>query len=184
MAKKPHVPAAPAITALPISGGDSPLIIDLPDGQKLIVGNLPAGSVIEVATWRGTGRPDSRTSRLMLGMSSGQESSPQSATPENKKSLAPIFVSVKNLYHSLRKKASSLLGTGNGKSNEKKNSLPLIEKVTPAAKSSDAEDIDDWLNSILEKSAKNPAPVTPAKKAVKKSTAKKPASKKPTTRRA
>ena len=32
---------------------------------------MAEGSVIEVATWRGTGRPDSRTSRLMLGMSPG-----------------------------------------------------------------------------------------------------------------
>ena len=50
---------------------DQPLIIDLPDGQKLVGGNMVEGSVIEVATWRGTGRPDSRTSRLMLGMSPG-----------------------------------------------------------------------------------------------------------------
>ena len=50
---------------------DHPLVIDLPDGQKLVVGNMVEGSVIEVATWRGTGRPDSRTSRLMLGMSPG-----------------------------------------------------------------------------------------------------------------
>ena len=32
---------------------------------------MTQGSVIEVATWRGVGRPDSRTSRLMLGMGSG-----------------------------------------------------------------------------------------------------------------
>ena len=32
---------------------------------------MTSGSVIEVATWRGVGRPDSRTSRLMLGMGSG-----------------------------------------------------------------------------------------------------------------
>jgi len=56
--------------ASPVSP-DQPLVIDLPDGQKLVVGNMVAGSVIEVATWRGTGRPDSRTSRLMLGMSPG-----------------------------------------------------------------------------------------------------------------
>jgi hypothetical protein len=53
--------------ALPVS--DESLVIDLPDGQKLVVGKLATGSVIEVATWRGTGRPDSRTTRLMLGMS-------------------------------------------------------------------------------------------------------------------
>lgn len=32
---------------------------------------MTQGSVIEVATWRGVGRPDSRTSRLMLGVGSG-----------------------------------------------------------------------------------------------------------------
>jgi hypothetical protein len=50
---------------------ETPLVIDLPDGQKLVIGKIALGSVIEVATWRGTGRPDSRTSRLMLGMASG-----------------------------------------------------------------------------------------------------------------
>ena len=46
-----------------------PLVIDLPDGQKLVIGELKPGIVIEVATWRGTGRPDSRTNRIMLGVS-------------------------------------------------------------------------------------------------------------------
>ena len=55
-----------ALSRLPMPPSDSPLVIDLPDGQKLVLGNMAAGSVIEVATWRGTGRPDSRTSRLML----------------------------------------------------------------------------------------------------------------------
>jgi hypothetical protein len=49
-----------------------PLIVDLPDGQKLVVGDLDSGTVIEVATWRGTGRPDSRTNRLMLGVSNNE----------------------------------------------------------------------------------------------------------------
>jgi hypothetical protein len=73
MSRNPKKPAAPInepeVTS-PITP-DQPLIIDLPDGQKLVVGNMVEGSVIEVATWRGTGRPDSRTSRLMLGMSPG-----------------------------------------------------------------------------------------------------------------
>ena len=51
---------------------DSALVIDLPDGQKLVVGNMTHGTVIEVATWRGTGRPDSRTSRMMLGMTNAE----------------------------------------------------------------------------------------------------------------
>lgn len=54
------------------SAVENPLIVDLPDGQKLVVGKLADGSIIEIATWRGTGRPDSRTSRLMLGMADGQ----------------------------------------------------------------------------------------------------------------
>jgi hypothetical protein len=73
MSRNPKSEAAPATNpeaASPITP-DQPLVIDLPDGQKLVVGNMVAGSVIEVATWRGTGRPDSRTSRLMLGMSPG-----------------------------------------------------------------------------------------------------------------
>ena len=61
---------SPKVSKLPLPATDSPLVIDLPDGQKLVIGKMSQGSVIEVATWRGTGRPDSRTSRLMLGMSS------------------------------------------------------------------------------------------------------------------
>ena len=56
---------------LPATISDNPpLVIDLPDGQKLVIGELKPGIVIEVATWRGTGRPDSRTNRIMLGVSS------------------------------------------------------------------------------------------------------------------
>jgi hypothetical protein len=73
MAKKDIAPPGPAkVTQLPLPISDSPLVIDLPDGQKLVIGKMAEGSVIEVATWRGTGRPDSRTSRLMLGMSQGK----------------------------------------------------------------------------------------------------------------
>ena len=71
---------APVISKIPLPISDSPLVIDLPDGQKLVVGKMIQGSVIEVATWRGTGRPDSRTSRLMLGMSIGDVN----PTPEEK----------------------------------------------------------------------------------------------------
>ncbi len=71
-AKNKNLPASkPKVTQLPIPVSETPLVIDLPDGQKLVIGKIATGSVIEVATWRGTGRPDSRTSRLMLGMASG-----------------------------------------------------------------------------------------------------------------
>jgi len=63
--------SSPKVSKLPLPISDSPLVIDLLDGQKIVVGKMVQGSVIEVATWRGVGRPDSRTSRLMLGMGSG-----------------------------------------------------------------------------------------------------------------
>ena len=67
------------ISALPLATIDTqaPLVIDLPDGQKLVVGHLDPGTVIEVATWRGTGRPDSRTNRLMLGVSESEKEPPE-----------------------------------------------------------------------------------------------------------
>jgi len=190
MAKKPQTPVTPEITVLPMAGADSPMVIDLPDGQKLIVSNLAAGSVIEVATWRGTGRPDSRTTRLMLGMTSGQAQSADAASVESKEpSLSKEKIALN--------KAGALLGKLISKVNERKNNLaekkkkaPLIEKVVPAARSSDDQDVDDWLNSILEKSAKKKAPVKPAiekiaepKPTAKKAPAKK-AAKKTTTGRA
>lgn len=63
----------PNISNIPIANEENSLVIDLPDGQKLIVGDIPHGTVIEVATWRGTGRPDSRTNRLMLGVSNSDQ---------------------------------------------------------------------------------------------------------------
>ena len=83
----------PKVSRLPLPASESPLVIDLPDGQKLVIGKMSQGSVIEVATWRGTGRPDSRTSRLMLGMSSNatkdaiDDNEAQSAEPA--KPVAP-----------------------------------------------------------------------------------------------
>ena len=60
-----------SVSSIPIAPSDSALVIDLPEGQKLVLGKISEGTVIEVATWRGTGRPDSRTNRLMLGVSFG-----------------------------------------------------------------------------------------------------------------
>jgi hypothetical protein len=179
MAKKSQVPPAPEMTSLPMSGGDSPLVIDLPDGQKLVVGNLAAGSVIEVATWRGTGRPDSRTSRLMLGMSSGQEKSADVTKAEEKKA-APTFIAK---VLSLVGKTGSALASAKKTRGEKKSQAPLIEKVTPPARTSEVEEVDDWLNSILEKSAKKAAAAAPTKATATKATAKKASPKKTTARR-
>jgi hypothetical protein len=194
MAKKSQVPPAPEMTALPMTGGDSPLVIDLPDGQKLVVGNLAAGSVIEVATWRGTGRPDSRTSRLMLGMSSAAQDKPADAadtsTSEAKKE-ASFISKLLGVLRTLFGKASAPRAAIRKSRGEKKSSAPLIEKVSPAARTSEAGEVDDWLNSILEKSAKKQSSekdvsvksvtdkkAAPVKKAVKKAPAKKAVAKK------
>jgi hypothetical protein len=178
MAKKSQVPPTPEMTALPMSGGDSPLVIDLPDGQKLVVGNLAAGSVIEVATWRGTGRPDSRTSRLMLGMSTASQGKAEDAAPtEDKKSSTTIIQTVTGVLKGLLAKTSSALKAKRKSPSEKKESAPLFEKVTPAVKTTDSAEVDDWLNSILEKSAKKSAAQKSAEIPVEKATVTKPVKK-------
>lgn len=87
MAKKKEENNEPIISSIPVPPSDSALVIDLPDGQKLLVGKIETGTVIEVATWRGTGRPDSRTNRLMLGMSN--ESDAKQASTSNEEGKAP-----------------------------------------------------------------------------------------------
>jgi len=82
MVKKKTVSAEPTISNIPIPVSDNPMVIDLPDGQKIILGKLNPGSVIEVATWRGTGRPDSRTNRFMLGVSDPAAVAAPQAVPE------------------------------------------------------------------------------------------------------
>jgi hypothetical protein len=89
MAKKNQEAVPPAISTIPLPDQESPLVIDLPDGQKLVVGNIAHGTVIEVATWRGTGRPDSRTSRLMLGVSSSSLTQSESTTAQSESASEP-----------------------------------------------------------------------------------------------
>jgi hypothetical protein len=169
----------PKVSKLPLPATDSPLVIDLPDGQKLVIGKMSQGSVIEVATWRGTGRPDSRTSRLMLGMSSNAPKDAMDATdsdtPAPTKPVAPeagveryVFLAQQFLL-----KAWAAL-------------KPLLMKVTPAAKkliaklqsrglpkiklsrkpkapkvsvvtSPENSEIDAWLNKITEKAERSVA---------------------------
>lgn len=85
MAKNQNSEPKPKVSKLPLPATDSPLVIDLPDGQKIVIGKMTNGSVIEVATWRGVGRPDSRTSRLMLGVGNGnvEEESSELGSAQN-----------------------------------------------------------------------------------------------------
>ena len=59
------------------SHAGDPLVIDLPEGQKLYVGSLDDGMAIEVATWRGIGEPDSRVARMIIA--ANRDGAPQAS---------------------------------------------------------------------------------------------------------
>jgi len=40
--------------------------VELPEGHQLIIGEMPPGTVVEVATWQGVGRPDESANRFLL----------------------------------------------------------------------------------------------------------------------
>jgi hypothetical protein len=176
MARKNEENSAPVVTSLPLPSSDSVLVIDLPDGQKLLVGKMNHGTVIEVATWRGTGRPDSRTNRLMLGMSSsdteGQVNSQDSQDDMvvDKRSLkywiwlaGQISRKIKDLFVTLLLKVKSLVSK---KSISSKPSKPAdtIE-----------DDVQAWLDNIRSNKSKSSALAISAP-SKSKSTSKTPAS--------
>jgi len=43
--------------------------LELPEGHQLVLGELTPGTIVEVATWQGTGRPDETTNRFLLSAS-------------------------------------------------------------------------------------------------------------------
>jgi hypothetical protein len=200
MAKKTIENKGPEVSSLPIQQDQSPLVIDLPDGQKLVVGHLSNGSVIEVATWRGTGRPDSRTSRLMLGMSSATEAAEQAkseaaAKQAAKKSpMAPVLEIATKAIAKLKsiKLPEKVKKVVPAKSDEP--STPYIQTVTAKSATSTVDtDVDEWLNNLIAKSeerAAKPAveaagkskPKTTAKKTVAKKAVRKAATKSATRR--
>lgn len=45
----------------------SEIEITLPEGQKLTIRSLEPGSVVEVASWRGAGKPDDSAIRMLFG---------------------------------------------------------------------------------------------------------------------
>lgn len=47
----------------------SEIEITLPEGQKLTIRSLDPGSVVEVASWRGAGKPDETAIRMLFGAS-------------------------------------------------------------------------------------------------------------------
>ena len=198
----------PKVSKLPLPVTDSPLVIDLPDGQKLVIGKMSQGSVIEVATWRGTGRPDSRTSRLMLGMSStqsadamekddGDQTDAKPVAPESgidryiflaKQFVVKIWTMIKpvllKVTPATKKLISALQRRGLPKIKlSRKAKAPTVSVVTAVENS----EIDAWLNKITEKAERSVAlsssrAATPASKKKSGSSARKPAKKKKASR--
>ena len=198
----------PKVSKLPLPVTDSPLVIDLPDGQKLVIGKMSQGSVIEVATWRGTGRPDSRTSRLMLGMSStqsadamekddGDSTDSKPVAPESgidryiflaKEFAVKIWTTVKPILVKVtpvtKKLITALQRRGLPKIKLRKRSkAPTVSVVTAVENS----EIDAWLNKIAEKAERSVAlsasrAANPASKKKSGSNARKPVKKKKASR--
>jgi hypothetical protein len=55
----------------------SEIEITLPEGQKLTIRSLEPGSVVEVASWRGAGKPDDTAIRMLFGAAGNEpESNP------------------------------------------------------------------------------------------------------------
>ena len=161
MAKKKEEAQAPAISTIPLADQESPLVIDLPDGQKLVVGQIAHGTVIEVATWRGTGRPDSRTSRLMLGVSSSanvtnesetrstqeaETSQPKSNNPFSKFLATLVSRSPKKKKERAIEEIDALL-SDEGVNPASLNQLKRENRVSKAFE--DSTDIDSWLDDLM-----------------------------------
>ncbi len=199
MANQESEKSAPKVSKLPLPISDSPLVIDLPDGQKIVVGKMTQGSVIEVATWRGVGRPDSRTSRLMLGMGSGnvnedtdgdQSQQPGPARPpvsRKPEGFAGVVFTVqhfiknfsrinwsetfKALLQALTSKKSKIVkAPAVSPSEQAQIEQPISPAITVSPVSEDAE-IEAWLNKITEKASRTTSKST--KPAAKKAVAKK-----------
>ena len=173
MARKNTDPAQAKVSKIPVELNEAPLVIDLPDGQKIILGKMQNGAVIEVATWHGTGRPDSRTNRFMIGMTNGDSASPaqvdtkDAAPSEGKKALS---TSAKGALRKADGFLSSAKVLMTNLSSPFKNALSKSKELAPVDTTTELE-INAWLNSITseatQKVAAKPAPVK--KKPVKKS---------------
>jgi hypothetical protein len=183
MAKKQEETGAPKVTSLPLPISDTPLVIDLPDGQKIVIGKMQPGSVIEVATWRGTGRPDSRTNRLMMGMNSGGATNPVTeAETKTESTEANQSKDLKSkVIFTVKKSATQIQTLVSQITVQLKKRKTIATKIQPASEESasaltSATEVDEWLQKVLERSEKRtakalekkaPAPKKPVKAAKK-----------------
>jgi hypothetical protein len=40
--------------------------VELPEGHQVVIGDMPPGTIVEVATWQGVGRPDDSANRFLI----------------------------------------------------------------------------------------------------------------------
>lgn len=179
MAKKQNVSGTPKVTSLPLPISDTPLVIDLPDGQKIVIGKLQQGSVIEVATWRGTGRPDSRTNRLMMGMNNGEAptTQPESGQSSDKSQVEVVSDWKSRALNTAKKLADQTKTLVTQLSIKVKKQKSRIAKIQPANQESSsalasASEVDEWLKKVLERSEKKSVKALKKKAATPKKTTK------------
>ena len=178
MAKKNQNTSGAIVSKIPLPASDTPLVIDLPDGQKIVIGKMSRGSIVEVATWRGTGRPDSRTNRLILGVGSTQaEGDAPAPTPEASSKVNNKWLEAKALMtkFDLKPVISAIRGL---KSNVNKQ-IAVVRKNDNEEFSSDV-DIEEWLKKIKGRteSKLNAANKSPKRSTTSQNKAKKPGAKK------
>ena len=178
MAKKNQNASGAIVSKIPLPASDTPLVIDLPDGQKIVIGKMSRGSIVEVATWRGTGRPDSRTNRLILGVGSTQaEGDAPAPTPEASSKVNNKWLEAKSLMtkFDLKPVISAIRGL---KSNVNKQ-IAVVRKNDNEEFSSDV-DIEEWLKKIKGRteSKLNAANKSPKRSTTSQNKAKKPGAKK------
>lgn len=186
LADTSKAPQAAKVSKLPLPISDSPLVIDLPDGQKIVVGKMTQGSVIEVATWRGVGRPDSRTSRLMLGMGSGNvneeaeqqfagqspQQAPQKAKPKGIAGFIAVATDIIKNWNKINWKATFQALIQSKKKSKK--ARPQVDAAPAAADTniapaitvhpvSEDSEIEEWLNKISAQASKTSARATTKK---------------------
>ena len=164
MAKKQEETTAPKVTSLPLPISDTPLVIDLPDGQKIVIGKLQPGSVIEVATWRGTGRPDSRTNRLMMGMNNGetsaaQQNSVQTASTSQSTQASDWKTKATIASKNLLNQTQAFVSQSLSKLKKEKSVTAQIQPANQESASAlaSASEVDEWLKKVLEQSEKKTA---------------------------
>jgi hypothetical protein len=186
MAKKKQGASDPVVSNIPIPASDNPMVIDLPDGQKIVLGKLNPGAVIEVATWRGTGRPDSRTNRFMLGISDASSASVATQTTEartEKKSKFTLPWKREKMTTQTEKKdlPSFITRFAGGTIGSFSKALKRTRDLTPVDSTTDLE-INAWIQN-LSREVKDDLKSTPRKAIVKKPAAAKKVSpaKKPAT---